>query len=112
MGIVAPSRDAGLLPLPQMTGFPPRLLVFEGPITATEGTLPGAIAFAAGARIRAGPAKDARAVTPVAEAGAEAEGADVRAGSQGRPLGQAPDDRRTLTESWIGMWSMHWIASR
>lgn len=60
------------------------LLTFNGPLTSTEGTLPGAFAFPARARPGPRDAEDACATTPMAQAGAEAEGADVRAGGQVR----------------------------
>ncbi len=82
MGIAAPRCDAGLLRLPLITRFLLGFLAFDRSPPAAHGTLPSAIAFPARARLGAGPAKDTSAITPVAAAGAEAKGADVRARGQ------------------------------
>jgi hypothetical protein len=67
-------------------GFP----AIKRPLPSAEGTLAGSFAFAAGMGSRFGGVDKACAATPMAKAGTKAEGADVRAGGQWCPLGQAP----------------------
>ena len=59
-----------------------RLLALQGPPPSTEGTLSGSFAFLAGPGTGPSGSEGARTVISMAEAGAEAEGADVCAGGQ------------------------------
>ncbi len=75
MGIAASCHSPGLRLLLMVPGLPLWLFPLEGSPAAAHGTLPSPIAFPALARLGGGPAEDTSTITPVAEAGAEAEGA-------------------------------------
>jgi hypothetical protein len=75
-----------------------RFPAIKRPLPSTKGALAGSVAFPAGMGSRLGGVDDALAGTPMAKAGAQAEGADVCAGGQESPLGHAPpSDDLTLS---------------
>jgi len=80
MGLLGPHHQLLLGPIPAgCLGVLGRLVSFLRTRTSTEGTLPGAFAFSAGTGARSHRANGSCAATSMAEAGAEAEWADVRA---------------------------------
>jgi hypothetical protein len=88
MGLLGGWRQLGSRSL--ATGTPGTffwLSAIKRSLPPTEGTLAGSAAFSAGMGSRFGGVDKASATAPMAQAGAEAEGADVRARGQIDPEG-------------------------
>ena len=90
MGLLGPHHHLLLGSIAALTlGVLVRLVILPRSRASAKGTLPGAGAFLAGTGMGPGGAEDTCAAAPMAEARAQAEGADIGAGGKIRHYGAA-----------------------